>query len=586
MPNEPKRIEENTHTVRRNVDRRAVLAGVATAFGAGCVASDLGLVSKTAQATSLDGVGSPEGVMNGTIGDLYTQTDGQHGRTLWRKRTSTGNTGWGLLQSDTGAFNVRDYGAKGDWNGTTGTDDTAAFQACFDDATLGTVLIPNGTYRLTKPIMVPQGTSIVGMGYNSCLNFFGCDGLSFDTSNAIGPVVVSNFHLYGHGCEKFTAIRIPGTRDVSKRTTGLTFDNLYVAFWGVGLFAKNIWHSRMYGLTLNGVYHGIQLVGRSVKNVIDSCSLIRGTSATGNGRARGIYIDSAFDYDGITEARPEDVSVVNTIAFGFDIGIDYSRCLYGNLEKNDLDYCQYAGISIQQSDGGLSVAHNWISIDCSGSGTTGAQYGIVAIDLGSPSGGRIDLRSNCILNQADAPDGSSRGIYLGINQANILVEHNHIAGFGNIDIYVRYCRYVHLEKNVCSSAKVANSIYLVSNIGPVSLDKNVVSAPLCVHPKSNARVTIGETFGVQSTYIRGKSTLEAGATVVTTTFVSLNGAPPDFVGGFPSFLPGTVSVETPTVNLGALWATCTDSDVTIHCTVAPAAQVILRWVIRTQGLLD
>lgn len=31
-------------------------------------------------------------------------------------------------------FNVRDFGAKGDWNGTTGTDDTTAFQKAVNAA--------------------------------------------------------------------------------------------------------------------------------------------------------------------------------------------------------------------------------------------------------------------------------------------------------------------------------------------------------------------------------------------------------------------------------------------------------------------
>lgn len=592
MSNELKQTEENAHIIRRPVDRRGVLAGVAAAFAAGCIASDRGLVSKIAQAKALDGVGSPEGVVIGVTGDLYTQQDGQHGRTLWRKRTASGNTGWGLMQSDTGVFNVRDYGAQGDWNGTTGTDDTAAFQACFDDAVCGTVLIPNGQYRLTKAITVSQGTSILGTGYNSCLNFFGCDGLLFSTSDVIAPLIVSNFHMFGHGCEKHTAIRVPGSKNVLKRTTGLTFDNIYVAFWGIGFWGKNVWSTRLYGLTMNGVYHGIRIVGRSIKNVIDSCFLNRGVSAPCPDKDKthsvGIYIDADFDYDSLSEARPEDVSVVDTLVYAFDIGIDYSRCLYGNIHKNDLDACQYAGIKIFQSDGGLSVTHNWVSVDFPpDSPSTGAQYGIWVIDRSATSSGHINIRGNHITNNhLNMPDSKSQGIYLGINQVNVFVEHNHIEHFGSFDIHVRYCSFVHIEKNACKSTKVANSIYLVSNLGPVSIDKNVVSAPLLVHPRSNARVTIGETFGVQSTYLRGKSTLETGETMVSTTFASLNGAPPDFIGGSPSFLPGTVLVETPTVNLGAIWATCTDSSITIRCTAAPTAPVVLRWVVRAQGALD
>jgi hypothetical protein len=40
------------------------------------------------------GAGSPEGVVNGAVGSLYTRTDGEANATLYVKETGTGNTGW------------------------------------------------------------------------------------------------------------------------------------------------------------------------------------------------------------------------------------------------------------------------------------------------------------------------------------------------------------------------------------------------------------------------------------------------------------------------------------------------------------
>lgn len=74
----------------------------------------------------------------------------------------------GNLQMDLSARGVNvkaaPYHAKGDWNGTTGTDETAAIQAALDDAyTLGLpVWIPNGTYRVRGVLTVR--TSIGGTG--------------------------------------------------------------------------------------------------------------------------------------------------------------------------------------------------------------------------------------------------------------------------------------------------------------------------------------------------------------------------------------------------------------------------------------
>lgn len=44
----------------------------------------------------ISGVGSPEGVFQGSPGFFYTDTSNGD---LWRKRTGTGNTGWELLIS-------------------------------------------------------------------------------------------------------------------------------------------------------------------------------------------------------------------------------------------------------------------------------------------------------------------------------------------------------------------------------------------------------------------------------------------------------------------------------------------------------
>lgn len=40
------------------------------------------------------GTGSPEGLVTGSVGALWIQTDGLNGEVLWRKATGTSNTGW------------------------------------------------------------------------------------------------------------------------------------------------------------------------------------------------------------------------------------------------------------------------------------------------------------------------------------------------------------------------------------------------------------------------------------------------------------------------------------------------------------
>jgi hypothetical protein len=61
--------------------------------------------------------------------------------------------------------NVKDYGAKGDWNASThtGTDDTAAFVAAIAAAaTIGRIYVPNGVYKISDELSLPSGITIEG----------------------------------------------------------------------------------------------------------------------------------------------------------------------------------------------------------------------------------------------------------------------------------------------------------------------------------------------------------------------------------------------------------------------------------------
>lgn len=127
------------------------------------------LSAASAASAYTTGAGSPEGIITAAVGTLYAQNDGANGKTLWRKRTGSGNTGWALMQGDLEVFNVKDYGAKGDGV----TEDTAAIQAAITAASTGgrTVFFPKGTY-LTKSLTVPVNNMVLrgdgcGYGYDS-----------------------------------------------------------------------------------------------------------------------------------------------------------------------------------------------------------------------------------------------------------------------------------------------------------------------------------------------------------------------------------------------------------------------------------
>jgi hypothetical protein len=75
----------------------------------------------------------------------------------------------GMPGDSPGRVSVRDFGAKGDWNGSSGTNDTAAFDAAH--ATGKVVYVPAGKYLLSALAPWPEGGYLCGDGRNSVLAF-------------------------------------------------------------------------------------------------------------------------------------------------------------------------------------------------------------------------------------------------------------------------------------------------------------------------------------------------------------------------------------------------------------------------------
>lgn len=63
------------------------------------------------------GTGSPEGVVTAAVGTYYTDTAGTTGAWRWQKRTGAGNTGWVVVDGDTGARNIASLITGATWSG-------------------------------------------------------------------------------------------------------------------------------------------------------------------------------------------------------------------------------------------------------------------------------------------------------------------------------------------------------------------------------------------------------------------------------------------------------------------------------------
>src|ERR1700730_5765274 len=109
-------------------------------------------------------------------------------------------------------FNVKDFGALGNWNGSTGADDTNAIQAAINAATAnggGIVFFPPGTYHITS--------RLTAFDSRACMTLLG----SGPGLNAIsGTTITGNFNDW-----LFTTQQGNNMHQPVKRIQGITFQN-------------------------------------------------------------------------------------------------------------------------------------------------------------------------------------------------------------------------------------------------------------------------------------------------------------------------------------------------------------------------
>lgn len=175
----------------------APVAGTATALalalanaGNGTGADQVGGVGRVVSNIAALKALVKTGVGKAFVLGYYAVGDGGGGQYWYDSTdtTSTDNGGTIIVASDggrwklhlTGQVSVKQFGAKGDYNGTTGTDDTAAIQACINwvqantntgtynsyspSVGTGVVYFPQGSYKITAPLVVTTKVCILGEG--------------------------------------------------------------------------------------------------------------------------------------------------------------------------------------------------------------------------------------------------------------------------------------------------------------------------------------------------------------------------------------------------------------------------------------
>lgn len=114
---------------------------------------------------------------NAEILGYYTAGDGGGGLFYWDSTSTETDNGGTIIQATgvttgrwkrvfSGFINVKWFGVKGDFNGTTGTDDTANIQNAINSLNNVDLFFPKGLYLInpSTPIILKQGINILGEG--------------------------------------------------------------------------------------------------------------------------------------------------------------------------------------------------------------------------------------------------------------------------------------------------------------------------------------------------------------------------------------------------------------------------------------
>lgn len=471
-----------------------------------------------------------------------------------------------------GLVNVMDFGAVGN----NSNDDTQAIKDAIASITNGgCIYFPTGQYKITSKITVPGDISIHGeSATGSAIQATSCDVFEFSPNSGIGPVTISDIAIFGNSCNDKVAISAPGTADAADKVTGLHIDNVRIQGFRDAINFRTVWTSSITNCVLYQNVFGVVVRGQCVKLDIRNNYIHHSTLGTAITTGTGVYVLSTSDYNpgGVTEKRPEDIQVHENLVFLFPYGARFLAGLFITACDNDFDANTSYGIQVGSVSGTMNLNNNWIGMV----GSAGSA-GIEMYALGTPAYAQKNIKGNEI-NSRDA--ACDNGIVLYSNQHNADISGNTISNT-TIDVSLEGCGDIAVKDNLCKSS-AATSLNITNT--PVSrvitIADNRFDGAIYVHPATNAsQIIFGQNSGATSTLIRGKSVIANGATTVTTTYASLPTIPSNFSAATTYIYP-ELFIQTPKLNVGSIWGTCTDTAVTITCQTTPATDMTIYWEVR------
>lgn len=130
-------------------------------FSLGSVGATAGLELGTSGPRMMSGTGSPEGAVTAPVGSIWFQTDSTVGVSHWRKASGAGNTGWVVMEGDTGRRGLS-AGLLNGWTGTLSVQRIGYMVTLLGVAMSGTGASSNTMYTLPTGFRPADEFAIIG----------------------------------------------------------------------------------------------------------------------------------------------------------------------------------------------------------------------------------------------------------------------------------------------------------------------------------------------------------------------------------------------------------------------------------------
>jgi hypothetical protein len=392
-------------------------------------------------------------------------------------------TTWDATLTDLPYVNVKEYGVTG--NGT--TDDTDSINACLAAQKGRIHYFPKGTYKISKTINLPAGTTILGEGYHSKITpaagmapgslyvpMVEVDGSAPDSCTTIQNIRImgnrTNAYLYGwHG----------GSNSFKNRVLGCWFENFGCVVGGA-VDPSNSHDNLIDGNQFLNCEVAIFLTGTSGQygNIITNNRIFLAKTAGIRGEYpfntviannyieslySGIYIIGSYQSKGNVTISGNTIKITGATQY-YHAGI----------------HCGYA--SVTDDPKYFTITGNSIKIE-----GYGYASGINGVDL------KVSTISG---NTINAGLYSRAGIYLSGNDSCLNISGNSIENGTNSIVVTSTCNKVNLLSNVCETA--------IADTGTNTVKSNIVAAGTVLSSGTithDGQFRIMRTLQIDSVYV-------------------------------------------------------------------------------------